>query len=99
MLVWMGGKDLAENPIDFDIDWSLRLGSDTITASVWTITATDGTQQVPTLQIQSSSFVSNLTKIWLIGGTPGFNYELQNQVTTASGAKPVENVQLLVKHR
>jgi hypothetical protein len=99
MLVWLDGKDAAENPLDYDIDWTLRLKGDTIAGSTWSITTTDGTAQAPTLQIQSSSYSGAITKVWLIGGTPGVNYELQNQVTLASGGKPVENVQLLVKHR
>ncbi len=99
MLVWLSGKDVAEDPIDFDIDWTLRLAGNAIVASTWSITTTDGTEEAPTLQIQSDLFTTTMTKVWLTGGTLGFNYELQNQVTLPSGAKPVENVQVLCKHR
>jgi hypothetical protein len=98
--VWLGGKDVAEGPIDFDLDWTLRLAGDTILSSDWSLTTTDGTPAAPTLQIISMAFAGAITKVWLAGGTIGFNYELQNQVKIVSGSNPlVENVQLLVKHR
>lgn len=93
MLVWTGGKEPAEIA-DYDIDWSGRLGSDTILTSVWAITVGDGV-----LVINSNSFLPTRTKVWLAAGTAGVVYTLKNTVTTVNGDTLTEEVQLLVALR
>jgi hypothetical protein len=92
MLVWPY-KDPAE-VLDFDIDWSARLGTDTIATSNWSAITTDGV-----LTIQSSSFTTNRSKVWVASGSSKFNYVLQNSVTTANGDTAVETVTLPVRTR
>lgn len=93
MLVWTGGKEPAEIA-DFDIDWSARLGSDTILTSTWAITVTDGQ-----LVKGSDSWLPTRTKVWLSAGTSGVVYTLKNTVTTVNGDTLTEEVQLLVALR
>lgn len=97
-LVWPP-KDPAET-LDFDIDWSTRLGADTINASAsnpstWAIVTTDGGN----LAIVSSSFTSSRTKVFLTGGTPKFNYVLRNTITTVNGDTEVETAMLPIRSR
>jgi hypothetical protein len=89
MLVW-SNKNPAEI-LDYDLDWSPRLVADTILTSTWTLVATDGA-----LTINSNSFVTNRTKVWVSAGTLNYNYILQNTVTTANGDTLVERVVLPV---
>ncbi len=97
MLVWAGGKEPAEIA-DYDIDWSARLGGDTITTSTWSITVGDAPAS-GTLAIQSSSFVTTRAKVWLTAGNTGVIYTLLNVVITANGDTLNEEVQLLVALR
>ena len=63
--------------LDFKIDWSGWLGTDTIATSTWT---------VPTGITQSAA--TNTTTaaiIWLSGGTLDTSYDLVNHITTAGG--------------
>ena len=68
--------------LDYTIDWSSWLGTDTISTSAWT---------VPTGITQSSSpAASNTTTtatIWLEGGTPGGKYDIVNSIVTGAGRK------------
>lgn len=63
--------------LDYTIDWSEWLDTDTITSSTWeastgiTITATSGT--------------TTATTVWLSGGTAMTKYEITNQISTLGG--------------
>ena len=61
---------------DYAIDWSRRLGTDTIAASSWSIPV-EITQD-------SSTFTDTVATVWLSGGTAG-KYLLTNEITTAGG--------------
>lgn len=63
--------------LDYTIDWSDWLGSDTITASTWTVPA----------GITNDSDSNTTTKaiIWLSGGTAETTYECINHITTTGG--------------
>jgi len=89
MLIWVS-KDPGE-VLDYDINWAPRLGTDTILTSIWSIVSGVG------LGVNSDSFTSQRTKLWLSGGTLGQTYLLKNTVTTAAGDTEIETVKLTVR--
>jgi len=63
--------------LDYSIDWSAWLGTDTIIVSTWT---------VPTGIVKASdSQTTTVTTIWLSGGTDGTAYSVVNRIVTAGG--------------
>jgi hypothetical protein len=77
--------------IDTGWDWSAWLGTDTITASSWT---------VPTgLTSVDESNTTTTTTIWLTGGTHGQDYSLVNQITTAGGRIDQRTIKVQVRER
>lgn len=74
--------------LDYQIDWSPLIGTDTITASVWVAPAG--------FTVQSQSFTGTAATIWLAGGAAGV-HRIQNTITT-SGARTFErSVELTVE--
>jgi len=65
--------------LDYVVDWTAGLGSDTITASSWVVAA-GITQTTP-----APSFTTTKATIWLTGGTVGSTYRITNHITTAGG--------------
>jgi hypothetical protein len=63
--------------LDYSFDWSAWLVSDTIATSIWEVPAG--------LTEESESETSEVTTIWLSGGTPGISYVVKNRITTAGG--------------
>ena len=63
--------------LDYAIDWTGRLGSDTIATSSWTVP--DGITQV------SASISGAICTIWLSGGTLDQSYSILNRITTDGG--------------
>ena len=63
--------------LDYGWDWSRWLDGDTLASSTWT--ADSG------ITIQSHTFDTASTTIWLTGGAEGATYQLTNTVTTAAG--------------
>lgn len=89
----------AKDPNDvdsFQIDWSERLTSETISTSAWTIDPADGT--TPLTQ-NSASNTTTRTTIWLSGGDEDETYELTNRITTTAGRTFDQTVKLKVKSR
>jgi hypothetical protein len=65
--------------LDYAIDWSKWLVSDTISSSEWS---------VPTgLQSNNSSFTDLGTVVWLEGGTVGELYKVTNTIVTVDGRR------------
>lgn len=63
--------------LDYSIDWSAWLGTDTIIISTWT---------VPTGIVKASdSQTTTVTTVWLSGGTDGSSYPVVNRIVTAGG--------------
>jgi len=86
-LVWPF-KD-PDEILDYQVDWILRLGTDTISTSTWT---------VPTGITKTTDTKTNTaTTIWLSGGTIGVSYELTNRVVTAGGRTMDQSVKLKIK--
>jgi hypothetical protein len=63
--------------LDFSIDWSLALASDTITAATWTAD--------PGITIFDTSWTTTTTTFWATGGIPGTCYDVTTHVTTSGG--------------
>lgn len=75
--------------LDYEIDWSARLLTDTIVTSTWV---------VPTgLTEDSTENTTTTTTVWLSGGTTGEVYEVLNRVVTAGGRTMDQTVKLKVK--
>jgi hypothetical protein len=60
--------------LDYAIDWSAWLGTDTIASSTWTVPT--GITKV------SDTNTTTKTTIWLSGGTAGQVYTLTNRIVT-----------------
>jgi hypothetical protein len=63
--------------LDYTIDWSKFLGSDTIATSIWIVPAG--------ITKNSNSNTTTLATVWLSGGTAGETYQVTNRITTAGG--------------
>ncbi len=73
--------------LDFTIDWTAWLGTDTIASSAWAVPAG--------ITKDSDTTISSLkTLIWLSGGALGTVYELVNTITTAGGRTAVRSIDI-----
>lgn len=81
-------KDPDEE-LDYEIDWSPRVGTDAIATSTWIvptgITSADGSNDDTT------------TTIWLSGGTVGTTYTLTNRIVTDAGRTMDQSVKIKIK--
>ena len=66
--------------LDYKVDWSNWLGTDTIDSSSWAIVGTDNA-----LTENTTSKTDDSATIWLDGGTLGKSYEVTNRIITAGG--------------
>lgn len=83
--------DFTKDPdakLDFPIDWSDWLGSDTITASTWSVPAG--------LTLENEAFDPKEATVWLSGGTDGAVYIVTNRITTAEGRINEASIRLKV---
>lgn len=62
--------------VDYVIDWTDVLASDTIATATYT---------APGLTVNSSSNTSTTSTVWLAGGTAGATCEVTCRITTAGG--------------
>jgi hypothetical protein len=77
--------------LDYTIDWSSWLGSDTITTSSWT---------VPTgLKKESESNTTKIATIWLSEGTADKEYTVTNKIVTAAGRTDERSIIIQVQER
>lgn len=77
--------------LDYQIDWSAWLGTDTISTSTWT---------VPTgLTKVSDTKTTTTTTILLSGGTVGESYSLVNHIVTAALRQDDRTLTFEVKQR
>jgi hypothetical protein len=89
-LTWPN-KD-PDEVLDYTLDWSERLGTDTIASSSWP-DPPDG------ITIDSDVFDAAGTLLWLSGGTDGESYLFVNRIVTAGGRTMDQSVKLKVKTR
>lgn len=87
MLTWPF-KDPNE-VLDYVVDWSERLDSDTITSSQWLVPAG--------ITKDSDTITTTTTTIWLSGGTEATSYTFVNRIITAGGRTMDQSIKLKVK--
>jgi len=98
------GPDWSQSPtdiLDYVFDW---LGGgwlspgDTITASTFTVSATQGTPSVPSLTAKPQVTNPGDTTCWFTGGDDGADYVLYNQITTSTGRKRTRSITIKVRN-
>lgn len=77
--------------LDYQIDWSDWLSSDTISTSTWTVP--DG------LTKDSDTKTTTTTTIWLSGGTAGADYTVINRIVTAGARTEERSIFIKVRQR
>ena len=77
--------------LDYEIDWSEWLGSDTITFSSWT--QPEGITRV------THSYDTTSTKVWLSGGTVGDRYNVTNEIVTTQGRTDDRTITIIVEQK
>ena len=77
--------------LDYTIDWLSWLGTDTITASTWTVET--GITKV------TSSFTTTKATIWLSGGTLGTTYAATNHITTAGNRQEDKTLYFVIQDK
>lgn len=84
--------------MDFGVNWTKWLATedDTLSASEWAILV--NTDDDP-LVIDSDSFSSSVSKVWLMGGKVGTKYALRNRITTADARTTDQTVYVLIKDK
>jgi len=83
-------KDPAD-VLDYSVNWTAWLGTDTITASTW---------DVPTgITKVSDTHTTTAATIWVSGGDVGATYLLTNQVVTQGGRTAERSITLAVEDR
>ena len=80
--------------LDYSIDWSAWLGSDTITTSDWIVAGADSD-----LAVDSDSKSTTAATVWLSGGTLGLTYTMTNRITTADGRTDHRSISVQILHR
>lgn len=76
--------------LDYKVDWSKRLGSDTITASAWPDPPVG-------ISVVQESYAPKNTTIWLSGGELGQTYTFVNRITTAGGRVMEQSITLTIR--
>ena len=70
-----------DSKLDYTVDWSKWLGSDTIAGSVWILDPDDGDLISSAPSVDTAQ---KRTTVWLEGGVIG-EYKITNRVTTTAG--------------
>jgi len=77
--------------LDYQMDWSSWLDTDTISTSTWT---------VPTgITKDSDNNDTTTATIWLSGGTAGTTYEIVNKIVTANGRTEERTLTIICENR
>lgn len=80
-----------DSVLDYAVDWSDWLGTDTIATSSWT---------VPTgITNDSDSNTTTVATVFLSGGTIGQRYDLVNRITTAAGRTADRTITIIVRSK
>jgi hypothetical protein len=77
--------------LDYQVDWSLWLGTDTISTSAWAI-ATG-------LTAGTTSNTTTTATTWVSAGTDGRRYTMTNTIVTAGGRTAIRTLELLIELR
>jgi hypothetical protein len=87
-------QDFVKDPdavLDYQIDWSSWLDSDTISTSDWTVPSG--------LTEDSASNTTTTATIWLSGGTEGETYTVINEIVTAGGRTDNRSIYIRVEEK
>lgn len=79
--------------LDYQVDWSAWLGTDTISVSSW-IAASGITTGSP-----ASSHTTTTATVWASGGTAGEVYTLTNRIVTAGGRTNDQSIVIQVSEQ
>lgn len=90
--VWPS-KD-PEEVLDYSIDWTERLVSETIVTSTWSLTGDDND-----LTADSDTISANRTVLWLSGGTLNATYYCTNQIVTSGNRTMEQTVKIKIRAR
>lgn len=88
-------KVLLKDPdatLDYSLDWSEWLTTDTISTAAWVATPSG-------LTIASTTTTTTIATAWVSGGTHGTDYDLRCRITTAGGRIDDRTIRLQVRHR
>lgn len=77
--------------LDYVIDWSTWLDSDTISTSVWVVPSG--------ITEDSDSNTTTTATIWLSGGTLGTSYSVVNRITTAAGRTDDRTITITIREK
>lgn len=80
--------------LDYQVDYTDWLASDTISASSWSVTPSG-----PTLSGQSVNAEDTVATCWVEGGTHGREYRLTNAIETAGGRKKQKSITIVVREQ
>lgn len=75
--------------LDYQVDWSARLGTDTIATSTWIVPAG--------ITKDSDDHTATTATIWLSSGVLGATYEIQNRITTVGLRTMDQTIKLKIK--
>ena len=80
-----------DSVLDYKVDWSSWLGTDTISTSRWVV-------QSGITEDSDSNDTTSATS-WLSGGTEGSTYTVTNRIDTAGGRTADRTFKVLVQTR
>lgn len=75
--------------LDYKVDWTSWLGSDTISTSEWIVP--NG------ITYEADTFTDTSATVWLSGGSLGSSYEVVNRITTVAGR--IDDRTIIIKIR
>ena len=79
--------------LDFVVDWSQWLGTDTIATATWSDPAPAG------ITIVTSTKTNTECTVWLSGGTVDQVYSLTNKIVTVGGRTDERTIEIVIKNR
>ena len=77
--------------LDYTIDWSRWLGTDTISTATWTV-------QTGITKVTDSKTTTTAT-VWLSGGTAGTDYTVTCRITTVGVRTDDRSIKIQVRER
>lgn len=77
--------------LDYELDWSEWLDTDTIASSSWT--ADTG------ITIDSDTNTTTTATVWVSGGTVGERYEVTNHIVTTAGREDDRSIKIKCKEK
>lgn len=87
--IWYAPDKDPNSVLDYSIDWSDWLDTDTIATSTWTIPAG--------LTMGNETNSTTTVTVWLSGGTAGTTYTILNRITTAGGRTADQTFKIFVR--